>query len=88
MELAWSLYRAELSGPAPRTFPNALAGAWAWSKARADRAAANVGFMARAKSGTIAFRSMVQSPIRRSLSGPYAADRARSAGYLTSKIGH
>jgi hypothetical protein len=38
MDLAWGLYRAELNGPCPRTFANALSGAWAWTKRQAAAA--------------------------------------------------
>lgn len=87
MTLAWGLYRAELKGSNPRTFADALAGAWRWIKASAARAIEAGAWIARAAGRTVAFKSMLQSPIRRSLSGPYANSRARSAGYLTSTIG-
>lgn len=88
METAWSLYRAELRGPTPITFAKALAGAWAWVKGRAARAAANAAWVRRNIGRTVAFGSLVASPIRRSLSGQaYAGDRARSAGYVTSVMG-
>lgn len=87
MEMAWSLYRAELNGPAPRTFADALAGSWAWHKASAARSAANAAFKAR-HAGGAAYGSMLRSPIRRSLGGsPHAGDRFRTATYTTSVMG-
>lgn len=86
MQMAWGLYRAELSGPTPRTFANALSGAWGWFKARAARAASNAAFLAR-HAGGVAYGSMLQSPIRRSLSGPYRGAQLRAAGYTTSSVG-
>ena len=43
--------------------------------------------MGRNAGRTAVFGSMLQSPIRRSLSGPYAATRANAAGYTTSLVG-
>lgn len=87
MQMAWSLYRAELSGPTPRTFADALSGAWGWFKARADRIANGPTWAKGARPMHLPMRSMLQSPIRRGLSGPYAGARARSAGYVTSMLG-
>ena len=87
METAWSLYRAELRGPSPRTFANALAGAWAWVKGRAARAVSNAAFLRRHRGG-VAFGSLIGSPIRRSLgSAPHAGDRFRTACATTSRLG-
>lgn len=86
MELAWGLYRAELNGPTPRTFANALSGAWRFMKRQATLAAPKWATMTGPRH--VAFRSMLQSPIRRSLRGqPYADTRARSLGYVTSMVG-
>lgn len=83
MALAWSLYRSD---PA-RTFADALAGAWRWTKARTQRQAGNAAWMKRHKSG-VAYGSLIGSPIRRSLSGlPHAGDRFRTATRLTSVMG-
>ena len=86
MLLAWGLYRAEKDGPNPRTFADALAGAW-----RFIRRAAHTSAPAWAKGSHprhVRFGSMVQSPIRRSLGNqPYAATSAARAGYLTSRLG-
>ena len=87
MTMAWGLYRAELKGSNPRTFADALAGAWRWIKKSAARAVEAAAWMARNAGQEVAFRSMIRSPIRRAMSGPYAASRARSAGYVTSTIG-
>lgn len=87
MALAWSLYRAELNGPNPRTFADALAGAWRWTK-RADERRASAPAWTRASGPAhVALRSMVQSPIRRAATGPYGETRARSLGYVTSMVG-
>ncbi len=84
MQTAWALFRAD---PA-RTFANALAGAWSWLRGRATRLAEAARFMARNAGRTVAFGSMLQSPIRRSLGGSaYAGANARSAGYVTSAMG-
>lgn len=86
MAMAWSFYR---SGPASgyATFAKALSGAWAWFKGREARRADNAAWLARVGGRTVAFGSMVQSPIRRSLSGAYAGARLRAAGYVTSAVG-
>ena len=83
MATAWGMFRAD---PA-RGFAVALAGAWRWIKGRAARIAANAAWLARVGGRTVVYASPVQSPIRRSLSGPYAATRARTAGYTTSMMG-
>lgn len=86
MQLAWSLYRAELHGPTPRTFANALAGAWKWTKGAAARVAAAPRWTA--GNTRVAFGSMLQSPIRRELTGStYAGRKAWEAGRVTSRIG-
>lgn len=83
MDLAWGLFRC-----APeRGFADALRGAWRWTKASAARMAATPVWITAPRSAPVALRSMLQSPIRRSLSGPYAGERARSAGYVTSMLG-
>jgi hypothetical protein len=88
MALAWDLYRSELHGPEPRTFADALAGAWRWMKRKAERIAADPRWAKGSRPRTVAFGTMLQSPIRRSLSGQaYADTRAREAGYLTSMVG-
>jgi hypothetical protein len=84
MLLAWDLYRSDPS----RGFADCLAGAWRWTKGRAARLAAQPGWAKGSRARTVAFGTMLQSPIRRSLSGqPYAETRARSAGYVTSMVG-
>lgn len=83
MSTAWALFRSD---PA-RTFADALAGAWRWIKGRAARAVEAAAWMGRYAGRTVVFAAPVQSPIRRSLSGPYAATQARAAGYLTSMVG-
>ena len=72
MATAWGLFRAD---PA-RTFANALAGAWAWIKGRAARVAANAAWLARAAGRTVAFGSMLQSPIRRRVGNGWCAYKA------------
>jgi hypothetical protein len=88
METAWSLYRAELRGPNPRTFSDALAGAWRWVKAAAARMAARPTWASGSASRTLYMADTTRSPIRRSLTGQvYAYTRARTAGRLTSRLG-
>jgi len=84
MTLAWGLFRADRS----RGFADALTGAWRWMKRRGERAATVPSWAKGTHSRTAILGSMLQSPIRRSLSGQtYAEPRARAAGYLTSRIG-
>lgn len=83
MATAWALFRAD---PA-RTFANALTGAWRWIKGRAARAADNAAWARRNAGRTVAFGSLIASPIRRAMTGPYTGDRTRSAGYVTSAVG-
>lgn len=88
MLLAWSLYRAELRGANPRTFADALAGAWRWVKNTAARIAAAPRWAKGAQPRHVSFGSMLASPIRRSLTGQaYAGVRARQAGYTTAQMG-
>lgn len=83
MAFAWSSFRADPS----RSFANCLAGAWHWFKNAAARAASHAAFMRRHNGGAVALRSMLQSPIRRSLRGPHGETRARELGYVTSVMG-
>ncbi|HZZ32386.1 MAG TPA: hypothetical protein VFE10_10370 [Phenylobacterium sp.] len=88
MDLAWGLYRAELRGPDPRTFAQSLAGAWRWMKGAAARKAAAPAWARGTHARTMSLGSMVQSPIRRSLSGAaYAGRRSWEAGRTTTRIG-
>lgn len=82
MTLAWDLFRV-----GNRTFADALAGAWRWTKNSAARQQSNAVFMRRYRGRTVAFGTMLQSPIRRSLTGPYRNADARAAGYVTSMVG-
>ena len=81
MAAAWSIYRQRhIPGCTAKTFADALRNAWAWIKRQA--------LPAPPAGPTIYIRSMVQGPIARSLIGkPYAGDRARTAGYVTSAMG-
>ena len=88
MDMAWSLFRAEQHGPDPRTFADALAGSWRWFKGRAARMASQPKWATSPRAAPVAFRSMLQSPIRRSLGGAaYANTTAACMGYLTSTLG-
>lgn len=88
MEMAWSLYRAELKGPSPRTFANALAGSWVWYKGREARLAKAPAWAKATGPRQLSLRSMLQSSIRRDLGGqPHAGDRFRTANYTTSVLG-
>ncbi|MES2343657.1 MAG: hypothetical protein V4597_18465 [Pseudomonadota bacterium] len=87
MRLAWGLYRAELSGPSPRTFADALAGSWRWYKRGATRSASAPAWV-KGRPAHVSFGSMLQSPIRRSLAGKaYANTTAARLGYVTSMVG-
>lgn len=82
MNLAWGLFRAEQRGPNPRTFADALAGAWRWVRGAAERAL--TGPMV----GHVRLGSMVASPVRRSLTGTrYAGANAASSGYVAARFG-
>lgn len=84
MQTAWSLFRAD---PA-RGFADALSGAWRWVKRAAERAAEATAWMRRAGGRQVRLGQMVQSPIRRNLTGrAYAGVNASSAGYVTSRMG-
>lgn len=80
MALAWGLFRAD---PA-RTFADALAGAWRWIKGHAARVAANAVWLARAAGRTVAFGSMLQSPIRRRVGNGWSAYKAE---LTTARVG-
>lgn len=84
MVTAWALFRAEAGGPNPRTFADALAGAWRWVKGRAVRLADHAAWMARAAGRTIVFGSMLQSPIRRQVGQGWNAYKAER---VTSLVG-
>ena len=88
MRLAWGLYRAELRGPSPRTFSDALSGAWRWTNAAAARAAKAPTWAKCRTAQNVAFAPLTRSPIERALTGQkYAAVRASAAGYATSRLG-
>lgn len=88
MTTAWGLYRAELRGPSPRTFADALAGAWRWIKGCAARMSAQPRWARGSSPRTLYMAPATVSPIRRTLSGqPYAGDIAFRAGRLTSRLG-
>mgnify|MGYP000240840550 CR=1 FL=1 len=83
MQLAWGLYRAEAKGPNPRTFADALAGAWRFTKRAASRAA-----LAFPKTGHVRLAAMVRSPIRNALAGQaFASVKAAQAGYSAAAFG-
>lgn len=88
MEMAWGLFRAEQHGPSPRTFADALCGSWRWFKGRAARVASQPKWATSPRAAPVAFKSMLQSPIRRSLSGKaYAYSLSGDAGRITSRLG-
>ena len=84
MEMAWGLFRAERGSVNPRTFADALAGAWRWVKGRVARMADNAAWLRRVNGGTVAFRSMLQSPIRRRVGSGWDAYKAE---YVTTSVG-
>jgi hypothetical protein len=79
MQTAWYAYRnRHIPGCNVRTFADALRNAWGFLKAKAQPVVQGV---------HLRLTSMVQSPIRRSLTGPYASRRAGELGYVTSMMG-
>ena len=79
MAKAWFIFRnRSMPGCRVETFADALRQSWAWFKRQAAPVAAGP---------TLALRSMLQSPIRRSLRGAHGETRARELGYLTSMMG-
>lgn len=88
MLMAWSLYRAEANGPSPRTFADALAGAWRWIKRAAERTAEATAWIRQVRGKHVRFASMVKSPTRRALAGQrYASAVFASSNYVTSRLG-
>lgn len=80
MQTAWHAYRnRQIPGCNVRTFADALRNAWAFLKAKAAPVVKATRHMR--------LNTMVQSPIRRSLTGPYASRRAGELGYVTSMMG-
>lgn len=81
MRLAWQLFRAEERGPNPRTFADALAGAWRFLKRMAAEAV-------KPMTGHVRLNGMVRSPIARGLTGArFAGAEAASRGYTSSRFG-
>jgi len=86
MNLAWALFRAEVNRPSPRTFADALAGAWRFFKRQAERIAPK--WATGSQPRHVRLGSMIRSPIARTFTGQaYAGVRAAAAGYATSRIG-
>lgn len=77
---AWSIYRRRhIPGCNVTTFADAMRNAWAWLRRTA---------LPTVVAGPVLhLRSMVQSPMRRAMTGPYAFDRAYRAGRFTSRLG-
>ena len=86
---AWSIWRArDLPGVNCASFADALRRAWAWEKAATDRAEADARYRSAPARATVQLRSMLQSPIRRGLTGKaYANGLFRDAGRVTSALG-
>lgn len=79
MQTAWHAFRnRNIPGSNVRTFADAMRNAWRFLKAKAQPVV---------QGSTLQLRSMLQSPIRRSLTGPYANRRAGELGYVTSMVG-
>jgi hypothetical protein len=87
MQLAWRKFRWERSGVRPVTFADALRHAWEWVKGEAARIAAKARYDAAPAHRTVYLRNPVISPIRRTLTGPYANRAAWDAGRLTTALG-
>jgi hypothetical protein len=84
MKLAWGLFRAEANGPNPRTFADALAGAWRWIKGAAARLAAAPRWTQGTQARTVSFGTMLQSPIRRRVGSGWSAYKAER---VTAAVG-
>ena len=80
MRQAWGVYRARhVPGSTVQTFADALRNVWAFVKRQA---------LPPIHGPVLSFRSMVQSPVRRSLGGKaYAYTNARWAGRATTAVG-
>lgn len=84
MDLAWGLFRAEVNGPNPRTFADALAGAWRWVKRTAANLAAAPHWAQGSHARTVSFGTMLQSPIRRRVGSGWSAYKAER---VTAAVG-
>jgi hypothetical protein len=89
MVLAWDLYRTDLRSSHPRTFADALAGAWRWTKRKAERQAETAAWVRRVKANDGKLSpSLIRSPIRRSLTGHrYVGACDFAAAYSTARLG-
>jgi hypothetical protein len=89
MVLARELYRTDLRSSHPRTFADALAGAWRWTKRAAQRATETAVWVRTVKAnGGQLSPSLIRSPIRRSLAGQrHASAKDFSAAYTTARLG-
>lgn len=81
MKTAWNVFRMRnLPGSTVRTFADAMRNAWAWVKRKAEPVVKITRHLV--------LNTMLQSPIRRGLSGQaYAQANAREAGRLTTALG-
>lgn len=83
MKRAWNHHRGAIRNGEASTFADQLRAAWSFIKGWVAFQAAPV-----VVTRVIQLRSMVASPIRRSLgASPYARTNAAAAGYTTSRIG-
>ena len=89
MRRAWSIWRARtVPGVNCASFADAMRRAWAWEKAASARAEADDRYRSAPARATVQLRSMLQSPIRRGLTGrAYANGMFRDAGRVTSALG-
>lgn len=87
MVTAWDFYRTDLRSSHPRTFADALAGAWRFIK---ELATVKLPSWARGSGRrTVQFGSLSQSPIERSLTGKaYSGWRSHKAAYTTASVGY
>ena len=83
MKRAWNHHRCAVRNGEASTFADQLRAAWSFIKGWVAHRAAPV-----VVTRYVQIRSMVASPIRRSLgASPFAQTNAAAAGYTTSRIG-
>jgi hypothetical protein len=88
MVLAWGKFRYEAHRATGFTFAAALRHAWAWIKGAAARATAALAWAAIPAKRVLHLRSVVRSPIDRSLAGgAHAGTLAFKAAYTTARVG-
>lgn len=88
MSLAWQKLRWERDHGRVYTMSQALKHAWSWVKGEAEREAARAAWAANPQPVTH-LRSILRSPIRRSLTGQrYAGASDHRGAYTTARLGY